>query len=134
MKRILRLYTIDTFCLWVTAQVASGIVFTNGYKTLFLAGLGMMMVSIFAKPVINMLLLPLNIITFGLFRWVSSAIIFYLVTLLVKDFKVLEFRFNGFENAWLPIPVLYFDGIIAFIGFGLIYSILTSFIYWLTKH
>lgn len=134
MKRILRLYTIDTFCLWVTSQVALGMVFTQGYKTLFIAGFGMMMVSIFAKPVINMLLLPLNIVTFGIFRWVSSAIILYLVSLIVKDFKILEFRFDGFDNEWFSIPVLYFEGFWAFVCFGFIYSLLTSFIYWLTKH
>jgi putative membrane protein len=134
MKRILRLYAIDTFSLWVTTQVAAGMVFTGGNKTFFITGAAVMAVSLIARPVINMLLLPLNLVTFGLFRWVSSAVIFYLVTLLIKDFRLEHFRFEEFNNTWFYIPSFYFEGIIAFIGFGFIYSIVTSVIYWLTKH
>ncbi len=131
MKRILRHFTIDTYCLWLTSQVASGMVFEQGFKTIVLAGIGVTLISFIAKPVINLLLLPINMITFGLFRWVASAVVLYLVTLLVASFKIRSFDFTGLSSKWFDIPVLHFEGILAFIAFSFVLSVLTSAIYWL---
>jgi len=133
MKRILRHYLIDTYSLWVVSRIASGMVFERGIHSLLIAGVGLMAVSLLAKPIINMLLLPLNLVTFGLFRWVSSAVVLYIVTLLVKDFRIVSFNYPGYESVWIEIPPINFTGTWAFIGFSFILSILTSFIYWLIK-
>lgn len=133
MKRILRHFVIDTYSLWLTSRAASGMAFEGGLKTLILAGIAVTLVSVFAKPIINLLLLPINLISFGLFRWVASAVILYLVTLLVKDFKVLFFNFAGYKSVWFDIPSLYFEGWVAFVAFSFFLSLLTSVIYWLLK-
>jgi putative membrane protein len=133
MKRIIRHYLIDTGSLWAVSSLASGMVFESGTRTLLMAGVGLMFASLFAKPVINMLLLPINLITFGLFRWVSSAVVLYIVTLLVQDFKIAHFRFDGFTSKWFDLPPLYFEGMLAFVGFAFMLSIITSFLYWLHK-
>ena len=133
MKRILRHYLIDTTSLWLVSQTASGIVFGKGINTLLLAGVALTLISIFAKPIINILLLPLNLITFGLFRWISSAVVLYIVTLLVEGFQITFFHFSGFSNKWVEIPTLDFRGILAYIAFSLILSILTTFLFWVVK-
>jgi uncharacterized membrane protein YvlD (DUF360 family) len=133
MKRILRHFTIDTYCLWLTSNIASGIVFEKGLTTLIYAGIGITFVSVLAKPVINLLLLPINILTFGIFRWVGSAVVLYVVTLLVKDLKINSFNFTGLSGKWFDIPILHFEGLFAFIAYSFILSILTAVIYWLIK-
>ncbi|MBU0570199.1 phage holin family protein [Patescibacteria group bacterium] len=133
MKRILRHYIIDTFSLWAVSQIAEGLIFGEGIKTLLIAGAGVMCVSLLAKPVINLLLLPLNLITFGLFRWVSSAIVIYLVTLIVPKFEVAGFHFVGFTSPWLDFPALTFKGFWTYIGFSFLFSLIAQFIYWLIK-
>lgn len=133
MKRFLRHYVIDTFSLWTVSQIATGIVFEKGFETLFIAGLGFMGASLLAKPVINILLLPLNLVTFGFFRWVSAAIVLYLVTLIVPGFKLLRFHFEGLSSKWLDIPALNFNGILAYVAFAFLISFITSFIFWLVK-
>ena len=133
MKRILKHFLIDTFCLWAVSNMAKGMSFEGEFKTLFLAGASVTMTSFLAKPIINLLLLPLNLITFGLFRWVSSAFVLYIVTLLVKDFKIIFFNFAGFSNAWIEIPPINLQGLLAFIGFSFLLSFISSFIYWLIK-
>mgnify|MGYP001578587732 CR=1 FL=1 len=92
-----------------------------------------MAVSLLAKPIINMLLIPLNLITFGLFRWVSSAVVLYIVTLIVKDFKLVAFSFVGYSSKWIDIPALNFQGLWAYVAFAFILSIITSFVYWVIK-
>ncbi|MFC1600652.1 phage holin family protein [Patescibacteria group bacterium] len=133
MKRILRHYAIDTFSLWVVGSVASGMIFEKGLQTLLFSGIALSAVFFFAKPVINLLLLPINLITFGLFRWVSSAVVLYLVTLIIKDFKIVFFNFSGFNSKWIDIPAINFEGALAFIAFSFILSFITSFLYWLMK-
>ncbi|OGM20051.1 hypothetical protein A2863_01845 [Candidatus Woesebacteria bacterium RIFCSPHIGHO2_01_FULL_38_9b] len=134
MKRIIRHFVIDTYSLWLVTSIASGIVFGNGIKTLIFTGFFISITSLVAKPVINILLLPLNLVTFGLFRWVSSAVVLYLVTLIVKDFKIISFTFAGFSSKWIDIPHINLDGIWTYIGFSFLLSIITSFIYWLIKN
>src|SRR3989344_6927222 len=116
MKRILRHFTIDTYSLWLTSQVAAGMIFEEGIKTLIIAGVAVTLVSVFAKPIINILLLPLNMITFGVFRWVASAVVLFLVTLVIKQFKIVGFHFPGFNNVWIDIPAINVEGVLAFIA------------------
>lgn len=133
MKKVLRHFVIDTYSLWLTSLFASGIVFGKGFHTLLLAGIGVTLVTVIAKPVINLLLLPLNLVTFGIFRWVAAAIVLFLVTLLVKDFMIVSFAFPGISNKWIELPALTFHGVFAFVGYSFILSIITSTIYWLIK-
>lgn len=133
MKRFIRHYCVDTFALWVISQVAVGLYFEKGLQTLFLAGLAFMAASLLAKPVINILLLPLNLVTFGLFRWVSSAVVLYLVTLVIPGFKLVNFYFQGFSSKWIDIPELTFGGILSFVAFAFLISIISSIIYWIIK-
>lgn len=133
MKRILRHFVIDTFCLYLVTQIAGGIKLGNGFSTLIMAGAAITVVSLIAKPVINILLLPLNLITFGLFRWVASSIVLYLTTLIVPAFKIISFNFPGLMSKWIDIPKLSFDGIMAYVGFSFLFSLTASIIYWLIK-
>lgn len=133
MKRIIRHYVVDTFSLWTISQLASGLVFEKGVETLALAGVGVMLISLLAKPVINLLLLPLNLVTFGLFRWVSAAIVIYIVTLVVSGFKVIGFQFHGISSAWIDLPSINFNGVLAYVGFSFLFSLISQSIYWLIK-
>jgi len=133
MKTLFRHFVIDTFAIYIASKAASGMTFGDNYKTLFLTGIAMALVSLLAKPAINILLLPLNLVTFGLFRWVSSAIVLFIVTLIVKDFQVTGFFFSGVSSVWLDIPKISLPGLSAYIGYSFIISVITSFFYWLAK-
>lgn len=133
MKSLLRHYVIDTFALYLASTVTSGLVFTQGIKTLLLAGIGLMAASLLVRPLINILILPLNLITFGLFKWVSSAVALYLVTLIVPGFSIANFVFLGLSSEWLSIPGFSLHGVFAYVGFSFFISLITSFMYWLIK-
>jgi len=133
MKRILRLYVFDTVSLYLASQIAGGLVFDGGFPTLLLAGLGLVGSTLVVKPIINILLLPLNLITFGFFKWASSAIALYIVTLLIEGFKIVGFSTSAISNPWIDIPAIGLDGILAFVAFSFLIFILTSTMTWLTK-
>lgn len=133
MKGLVRHYIIDTAALYIVSRLVSGLLFENGIQTLLLAGLGLFAVSVLAKPVINLLLLPINLVTFGLFRWAGSAIALYLVTLVVPGFKIASFAFPGLSSAWIDLPPIFLTGIAAFVAFSFTLSLLTTTIHWFLK-
>lgn len=133
MKKIIRYYSIETFSLWVVTQIAGGMMFENGIQTLLITGAGLTIASIFAKPIINILLLPINLVTFGLFSWLSSAVALYLVALVVPQFQIAGFFFEGFTSKWIDIPQLGFQGLFAYVAFSFILSFITSFVHWIIK-
>jgi uncharacterized membrane protein YvlD (DUF360 family) len=108
-------------------------IFEKGASTFLLAGLGFMAASLVAKPVINILLLPINLVTFGFFRWVSSAIVLYLVVLVIPGFRLENFHFAGYSSKWIDIPNMHFEGILAYVAFAFIISLITSVIFWIIK-
>ena len=133
MKTLIRHYVIDTVALYLASTATSGLIFAEGIKTLLLAGVGLMAASLVVRPLINLLILPLNLITFGLFKWVSSAVALYLVTLVVPGFKIGNFVFLGLSTGWIDIPSFSLVGILAYVGFSFLLSLITSFMDWLRK-
>jgi putative membrane protein len=133
MRRLIKLYLIETATLYLVSVITSGLVFADGIVSLLLAGLGLMLVTVIAKPLINLLLLPLNLITFGLFRWVSATLVLYLATLIVPGFRILNFSFPGFSTPWFSLPVLHLTGVLAFIAFSFLISFVTGLLHWLIK-
>lgn len=133
MKRILRHFVIDSVSIFLVSSIASGMLFEKGIETLLYTGLGLTIASLIAKPVINILLLPVNLITFGLFRWVAAVAVLYIVTLVVPGFKIVGFNFAGYSSVWIDLPSLVFGGYVAYIAFSFLHSLISSFIYWLIK-
>ena len=133
MKKIIRIYLIDTVSLYLVSRFTQGLIFERGLESLLLAGVGLTAVSLIIRPLINLLLLPLNLVTFGLFRWVSSAIALYLVTLVVPGFKISKFFFSGFSSQWFSLPAIGLGGILAFVAFSFILSLLITIFSWLMK-
>lgn len=133
MKNVIRHYVIDTLSLYIVSQIVSGIILEKGIQSLLMAGLGIMLTSFLVKPLLNLLLLPLNLVTFGLFRWLSSSIALYIATLLVPSFKITNFVFSGLSSQWLDIPSLNLPSPLSYIAISFLLTTVTSAIYWLIK-
>ena len=133
IKKFLRFYFADLSALYIVNQTVSGMVFENGIKTFLITGAALSLFSYFIKPVINILLLPINLITFGTFKWISSVIAIYVITLIVSGFSINNFYFQGFSSQWIDIPTISVNGFFAIILFSFTISIITSLINWLIK-
>lgn len=133
MKSIIRHYIFDTLSLFLLSKIFSGMVFANGVYTLLFAGVVLMLSTLVVKPLINLLILPINLVTFGLFKWVSSVIALYIVTLVVPGFEITHMAYSGYSGLWLDIPAFNFTGIIAFVAFSFAISLFSSAMHWLVK-
>jgi len=133
MKGLIKLYLIETATIYIISNLVSGILLEKGLESLLFAGLGLSVVTLILKPILNILLLPLNLVTFGFFRWVSSTIALYLATLVVPGFKISEFLFEGFSSKYFNLPSFHLTGLFAYIGFSLLISLVASLLHWLIK-
>lgn len=131
MKSLLRSYVVHTVVLWIVAENIGGIQFTDDPKILLLGSLALTIVDTLIKPLLNILLLPFNLVTLGTFRWVSSALTLYLSTLLVPGFSVIAFVYPGFNSSFFIIPEITFSLLWAYIMLSVIISFIVSFIFWL---
>lgn len=133
MRTLFKHFVINTIALYLVSKAISGIVFEHGSTTLFFSGLALMIGSVLVKPIVNILLLPINLITFGLFRWVGTVIVLYLVTLVIPGFKILNFYFSGYDSYWFYIPQISLSGFLAIIAFSFVISLICSIIDWVFK-
>lgn len=73
--------------LWILSYFMPTIRFSD-WTTLIIASLVMVFVQKIIKPVIKILFLPVNLVTFGLFSIVINVAMLWLVTYLVPGFEI----------------------------------------------
>jgi len=131
--RIVKNFVISTASLYIIDSVFTGLTFANGLTTLATTGAVLSLTSFIIRPIINLLLLPINLVTFGLFRWVTYAITLYLVTLVVSGFKIGALVFGGFSSYWFSIPAFTISGLGGLLAFSLSISFVSTTIHWIMK-
>jgi putative membrane protein len=133
VRSILKIFFINLLVLYLVSQLFQGITFKNGLQSYLTAGIFLSISSMVVKPLINIMILPINLVTFGLFRWFSSTAALYVVTMLVPDFVINSFYFPGYTSMWFDIPVIKLYGFFAIILYSFAISIISTFLHWLLK-
>ena len=132
MKRIVRIFIVEALVLYFVSQITTGLFFEKGTVSLLVTAAGLTIASMFIRPVINLLLLPLNLLTFGFFRFLTNAITLFLVDLVVSQFKVGQFFFKGYPGQLIVLPSIRLpEGPLSYLGFSFLISFVSTFIYWL---
>src|SRR5437867_4262309 len=94
-------WVISAVALAIVAHIPGlGISYHKGFSVLIEATVVIGLINSLIRPILDLLTLPLNCLTFGLFRVVLNAILFASVPYIVKGFQV-----NGLLGA-VPGPIL----------------------------
>jgi putative membrane protein len=89
MKAILYVFTVAVTLLLIS-QYVPGILVESFYTALVVAVLwGILGLTV--RPVLKILTLPINIITFGLFSFVLNALLFWFLATFVAGFHIYGF-------------------------------------------
>lgn len=131
MRSILRNVLLNFLSLFIIARITAGINYRDNLLTLFWAAILLFLLNLIVKPVLNLLLMPINLITMGAFRWVINVIVLLLVTLLVPGFSIVKFTFPGLALSGFVIPSLTFTFFWALVLVSFLQEILVSFINWI---
>lgn len=84
-----------TFIVMFTAWIVPGIKL-DGFLTAFIAAAVIAIVNISLKPMLNLITLPINVLSLGLFTLVINAVLLMFVAYIVTGFEI-----DGFIPALL---------------------------------
>ena len=96
-----------TFIVIFTAWLVPGIKL-DGFLTAFVAAAVIAIVNISLKPILNLITLPINVLSLGLFTLVINAVLLMFVAYIVTGFEI-----DGF------IPALFGSIIMSILSVGL---------------
>lgn len=85
----------------LTLHIVPGLAASGGWTTTLLVALMWSVIVTVIKPILQLLTLPITIITFGLFSLILNALLFWAMTIIVPGFSV-----AGFWSALIGALVL----------------------------
>ncbi len=89
MKTIAKLL-ITSLALLVVAEFVPGFFVENFYIAVIIA-LAFGVISLFIKPILTLLTLPLHLITFGFFAFVINALLLWFISTFIAGFVIESF-------------------------------------------
>lgn len=131
MKTILRYFLINLVSLWLATRVISGLTYTGGLKSLILGGVTFMLINLILVPLLKILLLPLNLLTLGIFAWITNVLALYALTTVISDFQLVPYTFPGFNFNGLIIPEYELSPFLVAVVASFLIGVITHFLQWL---
>lgn len=131
MKSLIRSLIFNIFALQIATSLIPGVSYNGGLKTIGLTGLTLALFNLLIRPIINLFLLPINLLTLGMFRWVVNVIILYLLTLIIPNFMIHGFKFAGFSFGSFVIAPVFVNAFWNTILTSFFLSFVLGFLYWL---
>lgn len=131
MKPFIRNSLFNAFSIFFLSQVLPGVKVDGGILTFLLGGVALTFLFRLLRPILNILSMPLNLVTLGFFSFLTNVIIFYILTILVVGISITSFTFPGISYMGFVIPEIYFNTLFAFILVSFLQSLSVSFLNWL---
>lgn len=133
MKKILRSILINLLVLYLGAVIYPGFVIKNDLKVLLTAAIVWYFLNKFVKPIIKLLLLPINLITLNLFSWAISMVTLLLLQIVVGDIKINPYQFPGLTYQGFTIPAIFINTFFSYFITSTLLNGLIYFIKWLNS-
>lgn len=117
IKSVLKAVFLNLFAFYTASLILSGILVFSDLKSFIVGVLFVSLANIVIRPLVNLLLLPFHLISFGLFRWLANFVVIYLLVSYVPGIHLYGF-------IWPNPPIAF-----SFFSSLLICTLLISFIY-----
>ncbi len=126
MKYLVRVFLFHVFALWLTSQMIPGLVMDDGWQLLLMAGLVLSLLMLIVKPILSILFIPINILTFGLVSWFINVIVIYLLTLLLPEIQINAWTFQGWSGWGFAIPAFEVQYFFSLVGISVLITFFTN--------
>ncbi len=123
LKAFLKKLFITLFSFYLASLILSGVLVFTGVRAFIIGVVFISLANIILRPLINLIMLPFTIITFGILRWLANLVVIYLLDALVPGVDIFGF-------VW-PHPPLVFSYLSALLLCTLVISLLYAFFNWL---
>lgn len=133
MKYLIRVFLFNVFALWLSSQILPTLTAPGGAGTILFAGLVLSILMLIVKPILKILFIPINILTFGLLSWIINVIVIYLLTVFVPEIHVNLWVFPGGSWAGFVIPQIHFTYFTALTASSLLITIITDVLHYVSE-
>jgi putative membrane protein len=133
MKSLIRNFLINLGALWLVSQIFPGLEILGNIYGLTVGAAAFMAVNILLVPLIKILLLPLNLLTLGLFTWLSNVLALYFLVSVLPYLKLVPYHFSGASFDGFVVPAIDFSTFYVAIIVSLLIGLITHFVFWLIK-
>ena len=133
MKHIIRNTIFNSIALYVLALLLEGVLVTGGLETYIIAGFILSILFRLVKPLLNLVSMPLNMVSLGLFSFFLNTILLYILTVFVPNISISAFTFSGASYAGFVVPDFHLSTFWAHVFSAGALSLLVNFFNWLIK-
>lgn len=91
----------------MTSELMPGFHIGGTWQSMLFAGFILSLLMLLVAPVLKILFIPINLITFGLLSWLINVVVVYLLTVFVPAVTVVEWTFPGLSWVGFVIPSAY---------------------------
>lgn len=96
MKMLIRSIIVTILSILVLSWLLPAVSVTNTV-TLIMAGIALAVLNTLIKPVLKLLLLPINLLTLGLLGWLINILMIYAAMWLVPGFSIAPIALLGIQ-------------------------------------
>ncbi len=103
MHNLITRILATTISLFSASYFISGFQIHNTWQAYLTAGLVFVIFNAIITPIIKLLLLPINLLTLGLLRWLTNVLVLYLFDILYTGVTISSYNFPGLTNSLISL-------------------------------
>lgn len=106
---------------------------SGGWQTILFAGFILSLLMLIVAPLLKILFIPINILTFGLLAWLVNVIVMYLLTLVVPEIQISTWAFSGWSWAGFVIPSFKIGYFLSLVVTSLMIATVTDILHYVSE-
>lgn len=131
MKSLVKSTAITSIGFYLLTLVVPGIEVAGGLRTYVLASVVLTLLNLTVRPLVNLLLLPINLLTLGMLRWLVNVLTLWMVSVFVDQLTIASFTFSGYSYQGFTVPEMTLSVFWTATLGAFLLSLFTSLIEWL---
>lgn len=133
MKSFLRHIFVNFITIYLLGLTYPGLSVDLSLKTLLTASVIWYLLNKIVKPIIKLLLLPINLITLNLFSWLVGLATLFLLQVFADGITITSFQFEGASFSGFVFPPFYVNLFFSYIFTSVLFNSIHKVIFWLFR-
>lgn len=129
MKYLIRVFLFNVFGLWLTTQLLSTITTIESWQMIMLAGFVLSLLMFIVKPMLKILFIPINLITFGLLSWFVDVIVLFLLTVITPQVEIVSGSIPALFWQGFSIPTIHVTYFWALVLTSVVFTLITNILH-----
>ena len=131
MRALLQQYLFFVTSIFLVARFLPGLSYGNSLEILLESSLILFIVHFSVRPIVNLIALPINVLTLGVFSFLVNGLMIYLVALVIPSFRVTSFYFPAVSLSVIRVNSFEVGTILSYVVIAFFISVVRDFLLWL---